>query len=288
MKPTHFTNSVNVVICNYKYLICGCSDSNIYIYELSNGKIINALIGHSDSISALCLTENEFGIISGSDDTTIKIWDISFGGLIMTMTDHSSKIISVGIIPNKPHAISCSVSNTFLIWNIIDGQIISFFFNEYNLYSSLTCCFNFKNIYLASGYDTGIINIWFLKDAPHIVKTINETMPITNITSSPKGLQIAYSIDNIVHIYNTTPSFLINTLNDHMAPITCIVYNHKGTIIATGSKDNTIKLWDTSTYKLITTFLHKINNIKTLTFYPDDTHLISGSYGEIMTTIKMP
>lgn len=63
-------------------IACGdSSDNTIKIWNTSTGELINVLIGHSQSVSALYLLPNGC-LISGSMDSSIIIWDLITGNCI--------------------------------------------------------------------------------------------------------------------------------------------------------------------------------------------------------------
>ncbi len=49
------------------------------------------LLGHSDCIQSIALTDNS--LISGSWDKTIKIWDLMIGKVKNTLTNHKNWVI---------------------------------------------------------------------------------------------------------------------------------------------------------------------------------------------------
>lgn len=63
----------------------------------------------------------------------------------------------------------------------------------------------------------------------------------------------------------------------HSDSITSIAYSPDGKFIATGSMDNTIKIWNASTGREIRTLTGHANTVTALIYLPDGAHLISAS-----------
>ncbi len=72
------------------------------------------------------------------------------------------------------------------------------------------------------------------------------------------------------------------TLDGHTDYITEAVFSPNGTALASASSDNTIKLWDTKSKKLITTLFSHTNRITSLAFNTDGTILASSSVDKTM------
>jgi WD40 repeat protein len=77
---------------------------------------------------------------------------------------------------------------------------------------------------------------------------------------------------------------LIRTLEGHNNIVISVNFNQDGTILASGSRDTTIKLWDMKTGQLIRTLEGHNDYVNSVNFNQDGTILASGSYDN---TIKL-
>lgn len=60
---------------NGKYLVSGCEDKTIIIWDLEKFGIISILKGHSGSVYCVALSLDCKLIVSGSYDNTVMVWD---------------------------------------------------------------------------------------------------------------------------------------------------------------------------------------------------------------------
>jgi WD40 repeat protein len=66
-------------------MISGSSDRTIKIWDVSTGKCLETLQGHSHWVSSLALSQDAKMLISGSWDETIRCWDIPTGQCLQTL-----------------------------------------------------------------------------------------------------------------------------------------------------------------------------------------------------------
>ena len=93
----------------------------------------------------------------------------------------------------------------------------------------------------------------------------------------PDGKRLAVATSIGVWIYDVQTGEPLDLLTEHTAPIKSIEFSPDGQTLVSGSEDNTIRLWDTSTGNLkATCFGHK-NEVVLLAFCPSGKTLASTS-----------
>ncbi|AFZ22944.1 WD40 repeat-containing protein [Cylindrospermum stagnale PCC 7417] len=81
-----------------------------------------------------------------------------------------------------------------------------------------------------------------------------------------------------------TRAIEVNTLEGHSSTVNSVVFSPDGKTVASGSYDNTIKLWDVTTGKTLKTLTGHSSYVRSVVFSPDGKTVASGSYDN---TIKL-
>ncbi|OBQ39470.1 MAG: ribosome assembly protein 4, partial [Anabaena sp. MDT14b] len=96
---------------------------------------------------------------------------------------------------------------------------------------------------------------------------------------------------------NKALALAVNTLKGHESPVSSVGFSPDGKKLASGSFDNTIKIWDVTTGKVLNTLKGHESPVSSVGFSPDGKKLASGSFdktikiwdvttGKVLNTLK--
>lgn len=104
-------------------LVAGAKDNCVYIYDITAGRPVLRLRGHTNEVNAVCYGDESSPhiIYSGSDDCTVKIWDrrsISDKRPVGVFTGHTEGITSIASKGDGRYVLSNGKDQQMKLWDL--------------------------------------------------------------------------------------------------------------------------------------------------------------------------
>ena len=267
-------------------------------HQAQNWQCVKTLIGHTWVIYGVAITPDGKNIVSCSEDQTIKIWNLKTGELEKTLIGHTGVVRAIAISSDGQNIVSGSYDRTMRVWNLETREEISLI-KDLRAEAQCMAIHPNKNI-LASSYmyqerprsSYRLCVIVHHIDTNERIKTLSHNVltreKINSITFAYNSPILAYGHSNngriIIAQIDTGETIRKLEIPESSYRFLSLAFSPDTQILASGSEDNTIKIWQPGTGNIIRTLEGHSGGVYSLAITSDNKILVSGSEDQ---TIKL-
>jgi len=193
-------------------VITGCRDTNVRLWRRDNSEA-TVFSGHSLVVTAVTLTEDNGTIISGSRDNCIKAWDVRTSKMLYSINETRNLLTDLKLVPHENILVQTSEDKRVRLWDTRNLDLIHVYPTKNYIQS---CCdVSSDGMYVLSGSNgfngAGCeLNLWDIRTKKQL--------------SEMKG---------------------------HQQGVECVAFvpgtSSPSKLAVSGSKDSTLRVWDTET-----------------------------------------
>jgi len=225
-----------------KLLASAGIDGNIIIWDVKSANKIYIL---NDGGRVNCIAFHPEGkiLVSGASiDPFVRLWSMQNGSEIQKFElgecgsitfSHDGKTVAIG---------TGGYTNSIYI-RLFDFQTKQTFQNIFVANNAYSLIFTIDDRILISG-SRGDINLWDPKTGKGLKNLIRGEY--RDLALSHDGKTLAGGTEKFIYIWNVDDWRLLSVIEAHTGKINSVVFSPSGTMLASGSDDGSIKLWDVS------------------------------------------
>jgi len=272
-------------------LVSGSEDKTIRLWNARTGECQQTLQGHTNWVKSIAISSDGRLVASGSFDQTVKLWDAETGNCLTTLQGHSSTVTSIAFSPDGQKLVSSSYDQTIKLWDITTGQCIRTLQGHSNRVWSVA--FSPNGRLLASGGDDHAAKLWDVETGQCTKTWKGHTNAILSLSlNAAQSIVAAGHEDQTVKLWNLKTGQIYKILQGHtnrvwsvaFSPVPINLYPNSEQdskiILASGSADRTIKLWNWQTGQCLQTLKGHTSWVWAIAFSPNGQLLASGSYDQ--------
>jgi eukaryotic-like serine/threonine-protein kinase len=232
-----------------RFIASGNDDNNVWVWEVDGEKPPRKLVGHGDFIFIVQFSSDGQQVVSADWKGKVLLQQVSDGKLLgeITKSKQEERIVSI-----------CPTRRLVAFWNSNEGivRIRSIVENKFlttlrGHQSPVLCgAFDIDGRVLAIGSEDGVVRIWQVNDG-QLLYTLNKSSSgVSSLLFNPTKLVIAIARnDGSIELYKPANSSwrgmeLVKPLAGHTKPVQTMAFSGNGQVLATGSDDGTIQLWE--------------------------------------------
>jgi WD40 repeat protein len=225
-----------------KTLGSGSKDTTIKLWDVTSGRELRTLTGHSQWVRSVAFSPDGKKLASGSEDETIRLWDVTTGRELRTLKGHSDGVFSVAFSPDGKTLASCGGDNTIKLWDVTNGSELRTLKGHSSWVESVA--FSPDGTTLASGSEDKSIKLWDVTSGTELRTLEGHSNWKLSVAYSPDAKTLAsVSQEKTIKLWDTTSGKEMRTLKGHSDSVYAVAFSSDGKTLASGSADTYLKLW---------------------------------------------
>jgi WD40 repeat protein len=299
-----------VMSCAYspdgKTCAVGLENGRIRVYATANWRELRALTGHTDRVRSVAYSPDGRQLASGSEDQTVRVWDAHTGQPRPVCAGHTAPVCSVAYSPDGQQLASGGGDHTVWVWDAHTGQPGPVCAGHTAPVCSVA--YSPDGQQLASGSWDHTVRVWDAHTGQPGPVLRGHTAPVRSVAYSPDGRQlVSGSVDHTVRVWDAQTGhsqviiqnhsqisslacqkaavgyYLVVGSQDHsvrqwhIKPVCSVVYSLDGRQLASGSMDQTVRLWAVKAAQPGPVCTGHTQPVWSVAYSPDGGQLASGS-----------
>lgn len=275
---------------NGELVASSSTDGTVRLWRISDGSLLYVLEGHTNYVRSVAFSPDGNLLASGSNDRTVRIWQVSDGTLIRTISSSfMGRVLRVIFSPDgslfaaADHQCFVQLRQTrsgILLRTLAQPKCVA---RWGGTVSSWGLAFSSDGSQLTIGESRpccgGSLYLWPVEEitAPQLIRGHN--MRVRDLVYSADGsmLAIAFEGSPVFWLTEAVDGSIIRTFEGHTYRVNSVVFSPDDTLLASGSRDQKVRLWNVSDGELLHTLEGHEDEVNNVAFSPDGSLIASSS-----------
>jgi hypothetical protein len=267
-----------------RYLATGSSDQKIRILDAASGKLITTLEGHTDGVVGVGFLPDKDAIdpwlLSCSYDNTARLWNWQTGETLQTFKGHSWWVWKANFSPDARRIVTASQDGKAIVWQNRAASSRLSDIGQASLAESPQSPAPgpqplYEKLTEFTGHDGAVYAASFSPDGALVATGGYDKLVMVWNPDDVKPIDIGDVLDG-----KPEPPINYQRLMGHDGAVRSVAFSPNGQLVASGSDDNAIRLWDVASGEAVQVLRGHGSGVRACAFSPDGQFVLSGGQDE--------
>jgi WD40 repeat protein len=222
-------------------LATASADGKVLVWAPAIDKVLHTLKAPA-AVRALAVAPDGKSLASAGDDGAVQLWDPATGQAVRKLEGGADWLLALAFSPDGKQVAAGGYDGNLRLWEVVSGKKV---------------------------FDV-------VAGPPPAPKTTVPPNVLWSLAFSPDGKQIAAGgSDARIDLFGTDGK-LVRSLPGHTATVTALAFHPSGTVLVSGSRDRTIRLWNPAAGQMLKSLEGHTAWVQGVTFLDQGTRLASG------------
>jgi eukaryotic-like serine/threonine-protein kinase len=230
---------------NGRRLASASADGVVAVHDLESAALVGSITGHASAVYGVDFSPDGALVATASRDRTIRLWDAETLEEAAVLHGHEGTVFSVRFSPQGDRLVSASKDGTVRVWSVADHraeQVITATTDGTKIFRAV---FSPDASLIAAAGEDGLAQVWRADGTR--VQRLRHPQRVNAVGFLAAGSVLATaSGDGLLRTWDVATGHETARRRGHADDIMSLAIHPGSTAVATGSKDASARVWNTS------------------------------------------
>ncbi|PYC77348.1 hypothetical protein C7C46_19110 [Streptomyces tateyamensis] len=204
-----------------------------------------AAVGHGHVGAVVSVATAAGLIVSGGEDGAVRVWDLASRTLVHAFHAHTGWVFATALTHDGALLASAGEDGLIRLWSPRTGRALGVLAGHDRRVRCLS--FTPDGRYLLSAAEDGNVRVWNVEELSlsHSMATCGTPLWTVSVDAAARVVAAAGE-DEFVRLYDLATGALLDEKAGHRDWVRSVAFSRTGGLLASGSGDRSVVLWDTS------------------------------------------